>query len=154
MKCLTVWQLWAWLIVMGIKAVENRTWPTSYRGPLLIHAGKTFDHDGAEWVREQIKIGRIPPIAFPPDYDRGAIVGAVILRRCETLWKARMRGAVLSPWFAGPVGWHLSNPIALPEPIPLRGRQKIFNVSEEDAPGAVEMWRKLDRIYRTGRAMP
>lgn len=39
---LTVIQPWAWLISTSAKRVENRTWapPASWRGPLLIHAGK------------------------------------------------------------------------------------------------------------------
>jgi hypothetical protein len=36
---LSIRQPWAWLIVQGHKPIENRTWPTTYRGPLLIHAG-------------------------------------------------------------------------------------------------------------------
>ena len=39
MKCLTICQPWAWAIVAAGKDVENRTRPTRYRGPLLIHAG-------------------------------------------------------------------------------------------------------------------
>lgn len=38
MKAITVKQPWASLIVAGIKDIENRTWATKYRGPLLIHA--------------------------------------------------------------------------------------------------------------------
>ncbi|MFA7254088.1 MAG: hypothetical protein WC107_06075, partial [Patescibacteria group bacterium] len=48
MKALTVCQPYASLIVGwpgidpdDVKRVENRTWPTSYHGPLLIHAGKS-----------------------------------------------------------------------------------------------------------------
>ena len=41
MKVLTVCQPWAWAIVHGPKTVENRHWATNYRGPLLIHAGKS-----------------------------------------------------------------------------------------------------------------
>lgn len=40
MKALTIKQPWASLIAAGVKDVENRTWDTRYRGPLLIHAGK------------------------------------------------------------------------------------------------------------------
>lgn len=40
MKTLSIRQPWASLIVAGIKNIENRSWPTHYRGPLLIHAGK------------------------------------------------------------------------------------------------------------------
>jgi hypothetical protein len=43
MRIITVRQPWASLIVAGVKDVENRTWPTSYRGPVLIHAGKRPD---------------------------------------------------------------------------------------------------------------
>ena len=39
MKALTVLQPYAWAIVTGLKKIENRTWPTSHRGELLIHAG-------------------------------------------------------------------------------------------------------------------
>ncbi len=43
MRALTIRQPWAWAITCGLKRVENRTWSTNYRGPLLIHAGKTVD---------------------------------------------------------------------------------------------------------------
>jgi hypothetical protein len=42
MRALTIRQPWAWLIVHGHKDLENRTWCTSYRGPLLIHAAGTM----------------------------------------------------------------------------------------------------------------
>lgn len=41
MKALTICQPYAHLIAIGEKPIENRTWETSYRGPLLIHAGKS-----------------------------------------------------------------------------------------------------------------
>ncbi len=43
MKALTVCQPYAEMLARGpeVKPVENRTWPTSYRGVLLIHAGKS-----------------------------------------------------------------------------------------------------------------
>ena len=48
MKALTICQPYAHLITLPItderaKRVENRKWPTSHRGPLLIHAGKSRD---------------------------------------------------------------------------------------------------------------
>src|SRR5664280_3664302 len=36
-RILSVQQPWAWAIVEGHKRVENRTWTTPYRGPVLIH---------------------------------------------------------------------------------------------------------------------
>lgn len=38
MKALTLWQPWASLIALGVKTIETRSWSTSYRGPLAIHA--------------------------------------------------------------------------------------------------------------------
>ena len=43
MKTLSVKQPWSTLICAGVKDVENRTWRTEYRGPLLIHASAQED---------------------------------------------------------------------------------------------------------------
>lgn len=40
MKALTLWQPWASLVALGVKTIETRSWSTSYRGPLAIHAAK------------------------------------------------------------------------------------------------------------------
>lgn len=38
---LTLHQPWAALVAAGVKTIETRSWETSYRGELLIHAAKT-----------------------------------------------------------------------------------------------------------------
>ena len=44
MKVLSVRCQYAYLICLGIKDIENRTWKWNYRGPLLIHSsGKPWD---------------------------------------------------------------------------------------------------------------
>lgn len=43
---LSVRQPWAGLLMGGWKGCENRTWNTSYRGPLIIHAGQIFEEWG------------------------------------------------------------------------------------------------------------
>lgn len=40
MRALTLWQPWASLIAVGAKTIETRSWSTTYRGPLAIHAAK------------------------------------------------------------------------------------------------------------------
>ena len=52
MKIITLWQPWASLIAYGLKRYETRSWPTTYRGPLLIHAAKRpfVSADGAKTV--------------------------------------------------------------------------------------------------------
>ena len=44
MKVLSIMQPWASLIVMGAKQIETRSWLTTYRGPLLIHANASPRH--------------------------------------------------------------------------------------------------------------
>ena len=43
MKAITIKQPFASLIAAGLKEYEFRTWKTSYRGKVLIHAGKVAD---------------------------------------------------------------------------------------------------------------
>lgn len=40
MKALTLHQPWASLVAIGAKTIETRSWRTSYRGPLAMHAAK------------------------------------------------------------------------------------------------------------------
>jgi len=42
-KVISVKNPWGYLICSGLKDVENRTWKTSYRGRLYIHASKGID---------------------------------------------------------------------------------------------------------------
>jgi hypothetical protein len=47
---LSVKQPWAALLAAGVKTVEVRSWPTSRRGPLLIHASKVPDERPEAWA--------------------------------------------------------------------------------------------------------
>lgn len=47
MRAITLWQPWASLIALGLKKYETRSWTTSYRGKLLIHAAqRPIDSEG------------------------------------------------------------------------------------------------------------
>ncbi|MBE6150972.1 MAG: ASCH domain-containing protein [Firmicutes bacterium] len=48
MKVITIKQPFATLIAEGLKEYEFRTWKTSYRGEILIHAGKGVDKKAME----------------------------------------------------------------------------------------------------------
>lgn len=49
-KALSLRQPWAWAVVHGYKDVENRSWSTKHRGPLLIHASKQLDPEGFRFL--------------------------------------------------------------------------------------------------------
>lgn len=117
MKALSIRQPYAWLIVNGIKDVENRTWHTGYRGPVLIHAGKTYpkrDHldDWESWQH----------FCYPVDRDSmvGGIVGIATITGCVT--------SSASKWWIGPVGFTLTDARPLPALIPCKGELGFFDV--------------------------
>lgn len=45
MRVITLKQPWATLVAEGLKKYEFRSWKYSYRGELLIHAGKGIDEE-------------------------------------------------------------------------------------------------------------
>lgn len=104
------------------KDIENRTWSTRYRGPLLIHAASSMR--GAEcanfeeFIRGDIKQGHIPT-AGELRTRLGGLIGIVDLVDVVTCSKSR--------WFFGPVGFVLRNP----RPIPFKrmvGRLGLFKI--------------------------
>jgi hypothetical protein len=111
-KALTLYPLWAWLIVYGPKRVENRTWATNYRGPLAIHAGKCRrgEVEDRAWLES---LG----IRVPAEFPVGAILGTVTLLDCVPYGPA----LYADPLASGPFCWLLEAPERFPEPIPARG---------------------------------
>lgn len=113
---LSVWQPWAYLLVTGTKDVENRRWRTAYRGWLWIHASQSLDEQAyAALVGEGVDL---PPAAQLP---RGALLGAVELLGCVR--DSSSRWAEPGMWH-----WQIEGSWALPEPISMRGRQRLFRV--------------------------
>ena len=115
MKALSIQQPWADLIVKGIKDIENRKWSTRIRGLILIHAGKTFDRQGYDWVN-----GFHPDALLPKDeYALGGFVGYAVLSDCVTESE--------SEWFFGPYGFVLG--MARPCQFhPYKGQLGFFEV--------------------------
>ena len=115
MRALTVCQPYAELIARGEKVIENRTWPTSYRGPLIIHAGKS-----REWMDDGDE-ARYPAMAF------GAIVAVVTLYDCLRL--ANLPADLADNEHAnGPWCWLLQNVRRAPTPYPCLGGQGLWDV--------------------------
>jgi len=129
MKAVTIRQPWAWAIAAGHKRVENRTWRTSHRGPLAIHAAGARDTtvNASAWLQAR---GITPPAAGELHY--GAIVAV-----CELVDVLRYdQSPDLSddPLACGPYCWLLDNVQPLARPIPHRGWPALFGV---DLPASV-----------------
>ena len=74
MKALSIRQPWAWLIVNGYKDIENRTWPTRFRGRVCVHAPKLLDPG---WFPVLVAEVRSREIDVPANLALGALVGEV-----------------------------------------------------------------------------
>lgn len=140
MKALSVRQPWAYLILEGGKNVENRTWRTGYRGPLLIHASRQWaSHEpGSRRQRDVVSAIRIGGklIEWPPNLPRGAIVGMVRLVNLH-----HCMSQLESPWVETEADlWHwvLEDPLPFPEPIPYRGQWGLFEVPDEVVAAQIE----------------
>lgn len=116
MKVIVIRQPWAWLIVNGIKDIENRSWGTRYRGPLLIQASA---RRSSKREMEDLRVfARKRGAKLPDKFEFGGIVGIVRLDDCVDKSKSK--------WFEGPVGWVVSSPEKLPF-APLKGRLGLFD---------------------------
>jgi hypothetical protein len=107
---LTVKQPWAHAIIHLGKNVENRSWRTSYTGPLLIHAAASAPL-------------RLPlPVMSPVKYEdlvRGAIIGVVELVDCVRDAKSK---------WAEPGQWHWLLRNARPiGPVRCAGRLRLWH---------------------------
>lgn len=78
MKALTLYQPWASLIAIGAKRIETRSWGTSYRGPLAIHAAKKYPTEAQDFHKEMHR--RYGLLAAP--LPLGAIVATTTLVQC------------------------------------------------------------------------
>jgi hypothetical protein len=153
MKAITIKQPWASLIVEGveiedeilIKDIENRTWPTKFRGKVLIHsASKSWGWQF--FLRYMYK--KIPIIyqMFPEtrtwyqDLPTGKIIGSVEIvdcvinhpsiwaEQCDPIYKYGTNKIIQATY-----NWVLANPIKFDKPIPAKGKLSFwdFELPEE-----------------------
>ncbi|MBF2715684.1 hypothetical protein IEI95_015810 [Agrobacterium vitis] len=138
---LSIRQPWAWCIVNLGKDIENRDWPTKFRGPVCIHAAKGMTRaeyeDCVATIHEISLIHPFPQGNVFPDINemqRGGIVATAEIVDCVDQSS--------SPWFFGTFGFVLRKvqPVKF---IPVKGALGFFE------------WRKnlmtLERRVRDGR---
>lgn len=123
MKALSIRQPYAWLIVNGFKDIENRTWPTYFRGRVLIHAGVNYPkrdyRDDAEDYSDEYGI------EYPPREQMiGGIVGVATITDCVRESKSK--------WFNGPYGFVLTDAKPLPF-LACPGKLSFFDVPDDVA---------------------
>lgn len=145
-RVVTLTQPWATLIAVGAKHIETRSWATSYRGPLLIHAAAGLgpvggraglydlafsDPDGYFYqVLKKVNIFCID------DLPRGAIVARCNLLDCvwighewpdnqlvsqATQHRLTDQERAFGDYTPGRYAWLLADVRRIPRPIPAKG---------------------------------
>lgn len=118
MKALSLLQPWAWVMVdyrgPDPKRIENRRWPTKFRGEFLIHASLGYDWKGHRWIERETGI----TLPDSGTLKRGGFVGMASCVDCVTSHASR--------WFFGPYGFVLA--------------EKVRSFPFEPCKGALGFW--------------
>ena len=138
-KVISIRQPWAHAIIHGVqrqhqrifKDIENRTQRFKLRGPLYIHAcGRPWEDANGNHIKNEFwhRFGATFPIT---QLQFGMIIGRVDVVDCTQDTE--------SMWYEGKevngrknYGLVLSNPVALDEPIPVRGKLGLWSYELED----------------------
>ena len=123
MLAITLWQPWATLIAIGAKTIETRSWGTSYRGPLAIHAAKRpmAPHERAPF--EDLLQGCDLPLGHVLAICKLADVWPI---RCP--WPGlEVVERRLGDFSIGRYAWFLGAVELVDPPVPARGRQGLWN---------------------------
>ncbi len=125
-KCLTVLQPFASLIECGKKTIETRTWSTSYRGPLVIHAGVRI-HKGELVIAGSMRASaKLMAETNPRLYPLGVVVCLVDLVNVRPMVFEDERAAMCE-LYEGAFAWELKNPRIL-RPKKVKGQLGIWNI--------------------------
>lgn len=157
MKVISLRQPWATLVVVNRKRIETRSWATTYRGPLLIHAGKKF-MEGVEpsfqdpFFSDLVAIYGIRLPGFP----FGAIIGKVEMVGCYKIGgktaEVNIYDEAIPAWVhyeipppepelsfgdytPGRYAWLFQKPVRFKRPILWKGLLGLFNVPDEAVKG-------------------
>jgi hypothetical protein len=149
MKCLSLWQPWASLWMSGHKSFETRSWPTSHRGPIGVHAAKKrpieipglLDMLRADWEAWSTALAAI---GCPVDHEHrliglgglpyGCLLGSGRLTGCvriDDLNTPELPERAFGDYTPGRFAWRMSDRHPLPTPVPYRGSQGLFEVPDE-----------------------
>ncbi len=132
MRALTVRQPWASLIISGVKNIENRSWTTDHRGPIVI-TSSAASAPAHEWENARAILESIDPehpaISAFFDNPRNAPVG-MALGTVEVV--SVLTDIENSPWTI-PGNWHwvLANPRPFDPPVQCVGKLGLWDWKED-----------------------
>ncbi|MEW5876068.1 MAG: ASCH domain-containing protein [Candidatus Zixiibacteriota bacterium] len=161
MKAISLWQPWASAIAVRAKTIETRSWRTSYRGRIAIHAAKRCRADELRFLQpDWTWMAALSPLGVSMGGDNrlidvlkfGVIVATARLVDCrptesftvKELDTKRTHGEQPNDWNCwteramgdftpGRWGWVLTDVIQWATPLPWRGAQGLFDIPLTEA---------------------
>lgn len=149
MKAITIWQPYATLLLHRDKLYETRSWATSYRGRIAIHAAKrpvrqTLDalaHGSAGQRQTALLMERLLRRFGGPDHlPIGAVVGTARLVRCNAITEDFLRTLTpqeiaLGDFTLGRYAWEFEDVSIMKGAVIAKGQQGLW-----DWNGGGELW--------------
>lgn len=141
LRCLSLTQPWASLVMLGKKRIETRSWSSRFRGLLGIHAAKGVPKS----AKSLCFLEPFHSALIAADYDIwnppvGALLGTVQL--VDVVPTAHIRLSIDDDEYAfgdytpGRWAWIFEDPKPLPAPIPMRGALQLwtteYRLSEQE----------------------
>ena len=145
MKAISLHQPWASLMVTRwpegrfCKRFETRSFRTLYRGPIAICATKTFPQVLYGLIQKEPFASALKHWECSSDIPVGCVLGIGQLAHCERVEEACLRPSVtfterhFGDYSPGRWAWLIDDMRPLPEPIPVKGKQGLWDWPEGEA---------------------
>ncbi|MDH2907044.1 MAG: ASCH domain-containing protein [Candidatus Nitrosotalea sp.] len=144
MKCLSVSQPYADLIINGKKTIEVRTWNTKFRGEFLIHAPIKIKDNACKKLgidKSSLRTGVI--------IGKAEIYGVKSYDSIKALKEDYNKHFATEEFLRHKYGFLLRKPQALRVPIPYKGSLGFFEVKIRSGPSNSDIRSELfDEEYR------
>ena len=146
MKTLSFMQPWATLIALGARCVETRSWSTSYRGPLAIHASGRMSREAAislrvPDIREALAAGGYHqgsgPVSNLCGLPLGAVIAVAMLVDVQRITPDNIPAEPersFGDYTPGRFAWFLHDVRRLPEPFEAKGALGLWEWSANQGP--------------------
>ena len=137
-KAISLHQPWASLIAMRLKKFETRSWLTNYRGKLVICAAKknTLQQQSSY---EDLASSLLLDLTVQPwsSLPLGMAIAVVDLTDCiemtdEFIDEQSEAELLCGHWESGRFAWKLENVQPLPQPLPIKGKQGLWNITDDE----------------------
>ena len=135
MKAISLWEPWASLVAIEAKKIETRSWQTSHRGLIAIHAARHYSMKTAAFANSEpcLSIFRREKVEWGK-FSFGCIIAVCeltdvfpLIERAATFRLSEQERA-FGDYSPGRFAWLLKNTRRLRDPIPYRGRQGLFTL--------------------------